>query len=223
MHPEHGEIAPEEFIPLAESIGLIKPLTAWVLDAALRQLRAWDDSGLAISVAINLSTWNLQDPTLVETVKRSLQRWRVASSRLRLEITESALIHDPARAMTRLMNLHDLGVRISIDDFGTGYSSLAYLRKLPVDEIKIDRSFVMDMTDAGTNPRSSSAVSWIWGTIWDCRSWPRESKPPGRSTCSPVWAAIGPRVTSVSRPLPASEYPRWLAEWEAFQRQARAV
>jgi diguanylate cyclase (GGDEF)-like protein/PAS domain S-box-containing protein len=144
-HPEHGFMPPDSFIPVAEESGLIRPLTTWVLNEALRQVSEWNRAGRDIRISVNLSTRSLHDPDLVDTVRSCLERWSVSSSNLALEITESAIIIDPDRALDTATRLHDLGVRISIDDFGTGYSSLAYLKRLPIDEVKIDRSFVSDV------------------------------------------------------------------------------
>jgi len=117
----------------------------WVLRAALRQCRAWSGAGLDIRVAVNLSARLLQDEGLVETVTDMLRVADVSPDLLQIEITESAVMADPAGALRILTRLHEMGVRVAIDDFGTGYSSLSYLKKLPVDEIKIDKSFVLDM------------------------------------------------------------------------------
>jgi diguanylate cyclase (GGDEF)-like protein len=144
QHPQRGIVGPNEFIPLAELTGLIRPLGTWVLGEALRQQNAWREAGLDIAVAVNMSTQNLNDP-LPEQIGELLAHWRTPASRLRIEITESALMVDPERAMGVLFRLREMGVRIAIDDFGTGYSSLTYLKRLPVDEIKIDRSFIKDM------------------------------------------------------------------------------
>jgi diguanylate cyclase (GGDEF)-like protein/PAS domain S-box-containing protein len=145
-HPERGLLAPDEFIGLAERTGLIRPLTLYVIDQALRQCRAWQAEGLELSVAVNLSARNLLDFEFPARVEELLERWQVERGRLELEITESTMLADPARTKLILDRLSGMGVRLSIDDFGTGYSSLAYLKRLPVDEIKIDRSFVMNMT-----------------------------------------------------------------------------
>lgn len=150
QHPEHGMIPPGEFIPLAEETGLIEPLTLKVLEMALHQVREWHESGLDIGVAVNLSVRNLQDPHLPETITWLLRRMNVKAESLMLEITESSLMSDPDRAMQVLQQLHALEIKISIDDFGTGYSSLSYLKQLPVDEIKIDRSFVSSLSQNGT-------------------------------------------------------------------------
>lgn len=144
-HPSRGIIPPAQFIPLAEETGLIEPLTVRVLQAALRQCRAWHETGRQVRTAVNLSTRSLQGDQLIETISKLVRTWAVSPARLAVEITETTLMADPDRAMTVLSRLHDMGVSICVDDFGTGYSSLAYLKRLPIDEIKIDRSFVNDM------------------------------------------------------------------------------
>ena len=143
--PGHGLVPPSEFIPLAERTGLIKQLSGCVLDAALGQQRTWTDGGLDVSVAVNLSARNLLETDLPDLVARLLADHSVPADRLILEITESAIMSDETHSVGVLSQLSELGVRLSIDDFGTGYSSLSRLRTLPVDEIKIDRSFVAHM------------------------------------------------------------------------------
>jgi diguanylate cyclase (GGDEF)-like protein len=147
-HPRLGLLAPDEFIPLAEQTGLIKPLTEWVLDEALRQARCWRDAGADVRVSVNLSTRNLVDRSLATTLRELLGKWDLGASALQLEITESAVIDEARRATTALEELSSLGIRLAIDDFGTGYSSLTYLRRLPVSEIKIDKSFVANMLNS---------------------------------------------------------------------------
>jgi diguanylate cyclase (GGDEF)-like protein len=146
-HPERGMVPPAEFIPVAEGTGIILRLTERVLGLALTQMRRWLDQGHPVPVAVNLSTRCLMDADLPDLVATLLARHGVPARMLRLEVTESAVMGDAARCLDVLQRLHDLGVHLSIDDFGTGYSSMAYLRQLPVDELKIDRSFVMGMTD----------------------------------------------------------------------------
>lgn len=144
-HPEMGLLSPAEFIPLAERTGLVKPLTDWVLDEALRQCKSWHDSGIPMHVAVNLSTRSLQEGYLAEKVQQALVKYQVEARCLKLEITESSILTDPPQVMAVLFLLQSLGVRLSIDDFGTGYSSLVHLRQLPIDEIKVDQSFVRGM------------------------------------------------------------------------------
>ena len=145
QHPVRGLLAPASFLPAVERTGLIEPLTDAVLDAALAQVRAWCADGLPVPVAVNLSARSLARPDLTDRVLDRLRQHEVPASLLRLEITESALLAEPIRAREVLHRLHDAGVRISIDDFGTGYSSMGHLKHLPVDELKIDRSYVAEM------------------------------------------------------------------------------
>jgi diguanylate cyclase (GGDEF)-like protein len=146
QHPERGLIPPSDFIPIAEGTGIIIRLTERVLGMALGTMRTWLDRELAVPVAVNLSARCLLDASLPDLVARLLTEYGVPASLLRLEVTESAVMSDAARCMDVLQRLHELGVRLSIDDFGTGYSSMVHLRRLPVDELKIDRSFVLGMT-----------------------------------------------------------------------------
>jgi|GEM_PF-346950 len=146
-HPELGFVPPGEFIPIVEMTSLIHPMTSWVLEKSIEQCRAWHDRGLVISVAVNLSARNLLDDNIPKQVLRLLQEYQLPPSALELEITESSIMTDPARALRVLEHLHELGVQLSIDDFGTGYSSLAYLKRLPVKTLKIDNSFVRNMLE----------------------------------------------------------------------------
>jgi diguanylate cyclase (GGDEF)-like protein/PAS domain S-box-containing protein len=144
-HPTRGLLGPGEFIPLAELSDVIRPLTWEVLDQALAQLSRWQNHSSALQMSVNLSARNLMDPHCAARVAELIVKHRVEPSRLELEITESALIKDPDRAEATLRELHESGVRIAIDDFGTGYSSLSHLRRLPLDALKIDVSFVTHM------------------------------------------------------------------------------
>ncbi|HEX5267892.1 MAG TPA: EAL domain-containing protein, partial [Acidimicrobiales bacterium] len=149
-HPVHGMVPPDEFIPMAEHSGLIGPVTSWVLRRALTQQAAWTARGLELTVAVNISARSLLQPELVEEVSRLLRETGVPPRQLTLEITESTVMVDLVRSVVVLEQLSDMGVRLSVDDFGTGYSSLSRLTKLPVDEVKIDKSLVFNMLrDAG--------------------------------------------------------------------------
>ncbi|HYR27000.1 MAG TPA: EAL domain-containing protein, partial [Thermoanaerobaculia bacterium] len=145
-HPVRGLLSPASFIPLAERTGLIRNMTDWLLDKALMQCRTWQDAGAPVHVAINISARSLLDQSLPNKVQRMLDKWAIDARFLKIEITESSIMADPAHALAILSMLQSMGVRLSIDDFGTGYSSLTHLRELPVDEIKIDKSFVINMT-----------------------------------------------------------------------------
>jgi EAL domain-containing protein (putative c-di-GMP-specific phosphodiesterase class I) len=141
-HPAHGSVGPDEFIPLAEKHGLIRELTAQILDQTLAACGRWRSAGEDLCVSVNVSASVLNDPDLVRLVVETLGRHEVASSRLTLEVTESSVMTNPARAISVLHELRNLGIRLSVDDFGTGYSSLSYLKQLPVHEVKVDRAFV---------------------------------------------------------------------------------
>ncbi len=142
---KYGMVSPEKFIPLAESTGMIRTLTYWVLKAAAGQCARWLKQGLDISVAVNLSPDALLEAELPQLVRQVLQLWDIEPGKLVLEITEGSLMSDPQASLVMLEQLTALGVKTSIDDFGTGYSSLAYLKQLPVDELKIDKSFVQNL------------------------------------------------------------------------------
>ena len=144
-HPKRGKIPPEEFIPLAEHSGLIHPLTRWIIDKSLEQCVQWHEQNLKIGVAINLSARSLEDNGILDAIRTGLRTSGIDSSYLSVELTESAVMADPYHAMNILGKLSAMGIQIAVDDFGTGYSSLAYLKKLPVSEIKIDKSFIIDM------------------------------------------------------------------------------
>lgn len=147
QHPVHGPIPPDEIIRMAEHTGLIGPLTRWVLVTALCQFRQLLKQHPDLTLSVNLSAWNLQDPHLPEVVSDALRQCELPAFSLCLEITESAMMNDPVHARELLNVLSDMGVALSIDDYGTGFSSLSYLKLLPVDTLKIDRSFVMEMLE----------------------------------------------------------------------------
>jgi diguanylate cyclase len=144
-HPTRGSVPPAEFVPVAETTGLINRLTLVVLRMAIAQGRTWLDEGLAVPIAVNLSPRCLLESHLVADVRDLLTEFGMPANLLRLEVTETAVMSNPAVAMVTLRELHELGVALSIDDYGTGYSSMAYLKQLPVDELKVDRTFVMHM------------------------------------------------------------------------------
>jgi diguanylate cyclase (GGDEF)-like protein len=159
QHPRLGLIGPSEFVPIAEQTGLIGPLTTHVLEQALRQVRRWSEQGEELSVAVNLSARSFLDAQLAVEIPRLLEATGVDARLLELEITESMLMLDPARAKATLERLSAIGLSLSVDDFGTGYSSLANLKRLPVDGIKIDKSFVIDM------PHDASDAAIVRSTI----------------------------------------------------------
>ncbi len=215
-HPERGFIPPDEFIPLAEHTDIIVPLTHWVLETAVRQCRAWRDSGADLGVSINLSARMVHDAHLADTVRQALHRHGVAPERLTLEITESALMVDPDQALEVLKHLERLGVRIAIDDFGTGYSSLGYLKRLPVHEVKIDKSFVLSL-GATTSLKDKAIVRAV---IAMSQALGLEVVAEGveRRAAWDALRALGCNTAQgyyMSRPLPAHEVERWLRSWPA--------
>jgi diguanylate cyclase len=156
QHPDRGLLMPDAFLPLVEQTGRMRRLTEIVLDQALGACRSWRDGGLELTVAVNLSAANLLDGDLVDHVRASLSGHGLPGAVLRLEITEDVLMADPERAAETMEHLRRLGVAVSMDDYGTGYSSLSYLRQLPIDELKLDRSFI---TDVSSRPRDLAIVA----------------------------------------------------------------
>jgi diguanylate cyclase (GGDEF)-like protein len=145
QHPQRGFISPADFIPFAERTGYISMITEWMLENALRTLVSWKNTHPDFSIAVNVSTHDLRDPQFAQRVKQLLEQYQIDPKLLKLEITESGIMEDPATVITLLHSLRETGIELSIDDFGTGYSSLSYLQRLPVSELKIDRSFVIDI------------------------------------------------------------------------------
>ena len=154
-HPERGLLWPEAFIPLARQSALVREITRHVLNVALRQCRAWQDAGIDVGVAINLSGRDLADSRLEEEVSDALRRWKVEPAMLELEIPERAVISERERVHKMLARLSDRGVRVAVDDFGSGYASLSHLKQLPVDVLKIDQSFIQNL---GANEEDDAIV-----------------------------------------------------------------
>jgi diguanylate cyclase (GGDEF)-like protein len=210
-HPQRGLLGPGEFVPLAERTGAIAELTRWVLDTALAQCAAWRASGIDLPVAINLAAANIVDVTLPDVVAAALERHGVPGDRLECEISEDTVMADPVRAMDVLGRLRAMGLRLSLDDFGTGHSSLAYLKRLPLDEVKIDRSFVLGMTED-----ENDAVI-VRSTIDLARNLGLDVVAEGVENAE-ILRGLGALHCDVaqgfhlSRPLPAAELERWLAE-----------
>ncbi len=159
-HPQHGQVAPDVFIPLAEETGLILPIGRWVLETACSQIKAWsgEDATRHLRLAVNVSSREFRQPDFVEEVKQVLTDSGADPSRLKIELTESLVIDNVAETIARMQTLKALGVGFSLDDFGTGYSSLSYLKRLPLEQLKIDRSFVDDLA---TDPNDAAIVQTI--------------------------------------------------------------
>ena len=221
-HPTRGLVMPDDFIPLAQQTGLIKPLTLYVVEEALRQCCAWQKEGLTLSVAVNLSMRNLLDLEFPDQVEQLLAEWGVNPQLLEFEITESTMLADPVRTKHILDKLSAMGIRLAIDDFGTGYSSLAYLKRLPVDEIKIDRSFVMHMSEDEDN------ATIVRSTIDLGQNLGLQVVAEGVETAE-VWeklTSLGCNVAQgyyLSRPVPADDLRDWLRERAADQLDAPAA
>jgi EAL domain-containing protein (putative c-di-GMP-specific phosphodiesterase class I) len=147
QHPQRGLVPPAEFVPLAEQTGYIRTVTQWVLGRAIKQCAEWRSRGLPMNVTVNISARDLLDSELPQRLKEMLEQESVAAQWLTLEITENAIVGEPGHALKNLERLHELGCKLAVDDYGTGYSTLAYLRRLPLDELKIDKSFIMGMAE----------------------------------------------------------------------------
>jgi diguanylate cyclase (GGDEF)-like protein len=206
-HPQLGAIPPAEFVPLAESTGGSRPLTNWVLAAAIRQMAEWRRQGLEVELAVNLSAPDILDPDLGDEILRLLRGERVEPSALMLEITESAVMRDPQVAVRNMQLLRIAGLRFAIDDFGTGHSSLSQLSVLPVDELKIDRSFI--------SQAASGAVTILTSTIELGHSMGMKVVAEGVEEPS-AWNLLRrlgcdfAQGYLISRPLPAAEVPAFV-------------
>ncbi len=223
QHPQRGLLLPDAFIPLAEHTGLIRPLTLHVLRAALAQRRAWQDAGVEWNVAVNLSAQDLLDPGFPDDLGQVLTELSVPASALQLEITESSVMADPAMAQRVLARLHAMGIRFALDDFGTGYSSLAYLRRLPVKEIKIDKSFVMGMA---VEQHDAAIVRSIIDLSHHLHLEVVAEGVESADVCQQL-TALGCDLVQgyyISRPVPAEELTAWLRRWRsgAGRREAAA-
>jgi diguanylate cyclase (GGDEF)-like protein len=210
QHPERGLLGPGDFLSLAERTGLMAGITRWVLYAAVGQCAAWREEGTDLPIAINLAAANIVDSTLPDAVAEALRRWDVPAHRLECEISEDTVMGDPRRATDVLERLRALGVRLSLDDFGTGHSSLSYLKRLPLDEVKIDRSFVIGMAE------DASDAAIVRSTIDLARHLGLAVVAEGVETAEvlDVLATLDCDVAQgflLSRPLPAGELDAWLA------------
>ena len=211
QHPQLGMISPGEFIPLAERTGSIQGLTAWVIEESLRQLQAWNGRGLRLQLSLNISTEDLIDPKLPARVDQLLRRYQVPAEQLIFEVTESGVMVNPTLALQVLHDLRDLGISLSVDDFGTGYSSLTQLKRMPVQELKIDQSFIRDLDDA-----SEDAVI-VRSTIEMSHSLGLKVVAEGvELACSlrllEHWQCDVAQGYLISRPLPAEAFEAWIAQ-----------
>jgi EAL domain-containing protein (putative c-di-GMP-specific phosphodiesterase class I) len=209
QHPERGLLYPDDFVPIIEISDLIHPLTAWVIETAVAQCKQWHALGNYITMAVNVSMRNLLDIGLVDRVQQILTQYALPAFYLELELTESSIMADPARSLDVLTRLHELGVTVSIDDFGTGYSSLAYLQKLPVDSLKIDRSFVTEMAHSEDARAIVSAIIALAHTV----GLKVTAEGIEDEATMQRLALLGCDVAQgyyVSRPMPAEAATRWL-------------
>ena len=216
QHPQWGLVPPDQFIPMAEEIGLIVPIGEWVLEEACRQLREWHLQIIdGLGVAVNLASPSFRQADLITRVASTLRRYDVKPELLQIEATESILMRDVGVTMTTLTQLRDLGVRISVDDFGTGYSSLSYLRRFSIDQLKIDRSFVRELTE------NSDDAAITFAIITLAHSLKLEVVAEGVETVNQAWQLReqGCRMMQgflFSRPLPAAEFTDLLSRGPAF-------
>lgn len=211
-HPVRGVLPPHGFVPFAEQTGFVRLLTGWMLEEVTLTARQLSDTGLNLKLSVNLSTRDLMDQSLPDRLDALIERHGVPPDRLVLEITESAIMDDPQRAQRTLERLHDMGLRLSIDDFGTGYASLAYLKALPVDELKIDRSFVQDMALDGHDAKIVSStielahslgLTVVAEGVEDLSAWHHLAS----LGCDEAQGHL------VARPMPANQFQAWANAW----------
>ncbi|MDG0854834.1 sensor domain-containing phosphodiesterase [Pelomonas puraquae] len=214
QHPTRGLVPPMQFIPFAEQTGFIRMLSAWVLAGAAQFARQAADAGLTLRLSVNLSTRDLMDQDLPAKIEALMAPLKVPAETLCLEITESAIMDDPERALSTLEHLHAMGFKLSIDDFGTGYSSLAYLKRLPVDELKIDKSFVMAME------RDLDDARIVRSTIELAHNLGLTVVAEGLETIK-AWAMLARLGCDegqgyyISKPMPQEQFIDWMRDWQA--------
>ncbi|MDP2748560.1 bifunctional diguanylate cyclase/phosphodiesterase [Pseudomonas sp.] len=212
QHPVLGMVSPGEFIPLAERTGSIQLLTAWVIEEVMRQLREWAGRGLRVQVSLNISTDDLIDPQLPARVSALLAEYQVPAEQLIFEITESGVMLNPELALQVLHGLRACGISLSVDDFGTGYSSLTQLKRMPVQELKIDQSFIRDLDDASEDSvivRSTIEMSHSLGlkVVAEGVEFERSLQLLGRWQCDTAQGYL------ISRPLAAQAFETWMAQY----------
>jgi len=211
QHPQRGFVPPDQFIPFAEQTGYIRSVTRWIVNEALRQCAEWRNAGVDIELAVNISARDLFDPDLVTVMSGMLAAHGASPDWLSLEITESAIMDDPDKALQTVERLHAMGFKLSIDDFGTGYSSLGYLKRLPVDELKIDRSFVKDMAadaDDATIVRSTVELAHNMGLKVVAEGVEDQASYDLLGTLGCDYG----QGYFMGRPQPAEQFGRWLQE-----------
>jgi len=222
QHPQYGMVFPDAFIPLAEATGLISPLTDRVVAATVNQIRLWEDQGLSLSVAVNLTPRLLDDLELPDRFSDLMERHGLPASRLIVEITESGAMADATKTTDILVRFRLKGFGLSLDDFGTGYSSLVQLHRMPFSEMKIDRSFVMDMDHDEEAKAIVHSIVHLGHNLGlhlcaegvetlDSLKWLREA---GCETAQGYY---------MSRPIPAEDVPSWRDEWLAKDMEPRGV
>ncbi|MGK2857221.1 MAG: EAL domain-containing protein [Thermoanaerobaculia bacterium] len=207
-HPTRGLLGPDKFLPLAEATGLIRDVTIWCFEDAFRQHREWKKAGLEVGIAMNLSPSNLRDTAMAETITDLLDRWGIDPGVLRIEITENAILDDPAHVVALLSLLQTFGVSLSLDDFGTGYSSLTNLREVPFQEIKIDKSFVLHMMEEEGDAAIVRAVIGL------AHSLGRHVVAEGIEDAATLaqlraWGCDYAQGYFLSRPIPAVDFEKW--------------
>jgi diguanylate cyclase (GGDEF)-like protein len=218
IHPERGQIFPDQFIPFAEQTGLIQKISIWMLHQAASSTAQWRAEGKKITIAVNLSTRDLIDADLPAKLQQIIDEHDITAEYLSLEITESSIMDDPQRALDTLKKLSLMGFKLAIDDFGTGYSSLAYLKKLPIDELKIDKSFVLNVA------KDKSDVTIVKSTIDLGHNLNLKVVAEGIEN-QEAWdllASLGCDFGQgyfMSQPMPATEFSQWLDKWDATARK----
>jgi EAL domain-containing protein (putative c-di-GMP-specific phosphodiesterase class I) len=219
-HPRRGMIPPAEFIPIAEQNGMITPITDWVLTEALKQCKRWRHCGLNLPVAINVSARSFQNPALVEKVQDALNRAGLAGECLQIEITENTLVADLEHGAEILVQLAKLGVRIAIDDFGPRYSSLSYLKCLPINTVKIDKSFILDMAHDDNDRAIVRSIIGLGRNLGFCvlaegvenaDTW----------TLLENWGCDAAQGYHVSRPILGHDLNQWISQTETRWRPSR--
>ncbi len=211
QHPVRGAVSPAEFVPLAERSGLVKPFGEWVLRESLRQVARWHDAGMHVPVAVNLSGRNLLDPELPAFLRRTLAETGTTAVSLDIEITESVFVGGDERVVRALEEIRSLGVRVSLDDFGTGATSLSYLGRLPLDVLKIDASFIRQMTtDRASAAIVNATIALAHGVgllvVAEGVERREEWAELARLGCDKIQGFL------VSRPLPADAATSWLRD-----------